>query len=90
MAMAIAIVHTTQEGTMSTIRVNVPRLLRDRGVKPFDLVRFAGIAPGTAYRLADEEKAAQIKGITFDVLSDLCQFLDVSVSDILEYEPDNK
>ncbi len=75
---------------MSTIRINVPQLIQERGIIPFDLVRNAGIAPGTAYRLADANRHDEIKSITFDVLEALCRYLNVTVSDILEYEPEDE
>lgn len=69
-----------------TIRIKVPRLLKERGIIPFDLVRQAGIAPGTAYKLADEKQCAEMSGITFDVLIRLCTFFGVGVSEIMEFQ----
>ena len=68
------------------IIIRVPRLLKERNAKPFDLVRQAGIAPGTAYKLSDEKSCSELSGITFDVLVRLCTFFDVDASEILEYQ----
>ena len=70
------------------IRILVPKLLKERGIQTFDLVRYAGIAPGTAYRLADEKICEGITAMSFDVLSGLCKFFGVGVEEILEFTPE--
>lgn len=61
------------------MKIMVPELLAEREWKPFDLVRKAGIAQGTAYRLANGEAEA----ITMDVLDRLCDVFGVEVGDII-------
>jgi DNA-binding Xre family transcriptional regulator len=64
------------------IKVKVPELMKERGVNATDLMRKANIAYATAYRLSKGEGTA----ISFDVLSALCDFFEVPVEEILEYE----
>ena len=71
-----------------TVRILVPQLLRERNIQTFDLVRQAGIAPGTAYRLADEVQCKKITAMSFDVLVALCKYFNVGVNEILEVKTD--
>ena len=64
------------------IKVKVPELLKERGLNATDLMRKANIAYATAYRLSKGQGTA----ISFDVLSSLCDFFEVPVEEILEYE----
>ena len=64
------------------IKVKVPELMKERGLNATDLMRKANIAYATAYRLSKGEGTA----ISFDVLSSLCDFFEVPVEEILEYE----
>ena len=64
------------------IKVKVPELLKERGLNATDLMRKANIAYATAYRLSKGQGTA----ISFDVLSSLCDFFEVPVEKILEYE----
>lgn len=68
------------------IEIKIPQIINERNLTPFDLVRNAGIAPGTAYKLSDERRVALMEGITFDVLVKLCEYLEVEVGDLLEYQ----
>ena len=65
------------------IKVKVPELLKERGLNATDLMRKANIAYATAYRLSKGEGTA----ISFDVLGALCEFFEVPVEEILEYQP---
>ena len=67
------------------IKVKVPELLKERGLNATDLMRKANIAYATAYRLSKGQGTA----ISFDVLDALCDFFEVPVEDILEYQPNN-
>ena len=64
------------------IRIRVPELLEERGWTPMELVRRAGLAMGTAYRLANGEA----KGVTFDVLEKLCATFGVDVGELFEIQ----
>jgi DNA-binding Xre family transcriptional regulator len=64
------------------IKVKVPQLLKERDLNATDLMRKANIAYATAYRLSKGQGTA----ISFDVLSSLCDFFEVPVEEILEYE----
>jgi DNA-binding Xre family transcriptional regulator len=66
------------------IKVNVPELLKERGLNATDLMRKANIAYATAYRLSKGQGTA----ISFDVLEALCEFFEVPVEKILEYQPE--
>jgi len=75
------------EMTQGTRVINrVPDLLVEAGAGPMDLVRKAGLAQGTAYRLADRKQ--EVEAVTFDVLGRLAKFFserlgrEVSTSDI--------
>jgi DNA-binding Xre family transcriptional regulator len=72
------------------IKIRVPGLLRERNITPYRLMKDCKIAPGTAYRLANEEKNDEITGMSFDMLASLCQFFGVGVGEILEFTPDDK
>ena len=65
------------------IKVKVPELLKERGLNATDLMRKANIAYATAYRLSKGQGTA----ISFDVLDVLCEFFEVQVEEILEYQP---
>ena len=64
------------------IKVKVPELMKERGVNATDLMRKANIAYATAYRLSKGQGTA----ISFDVLDALCDFFEVPVEKILEYQ----
>ena len=64
------------------IKVKVSELLKERGLNATDLMRKANIAYATAYRLSKGQGTA----ISFDVLNSLCDFFEVPVENILEYE----
>lgn len=76
--------------TGTAVRNRVPDLLEEAGAGPMDLVREAGLAQGTAYRLADRE--AEVEAITFDVLARLAKFFSdrvgrrITTSDIFPIE----
>ena len=66
----------------SVIKVKVSELLKERGLNATDLMRKANIAYATAYRLSKGQGTA----ISFDVLDALCDFFEVPVEKILEYQ----
>ena len=66
------------------IKVKVPELLEEHGINATDLSRKTNIAYATAFRLAKGKGAA----ISFDVLNALCEFFEVPVAEVLEYQPD--
>lgn len=78
--------------TGTAVRNRVPDLLDEVGAGPMDLVREAGLAQGTAYRLADPE--SEVEAITFDVLARLAKFFSdraerpISTSEIFPVEPE--
>jgi DNA-binding Xre family transcriptional regulator len=64
------------------IKVKVPELLEERGLNATDLMRKANIAYATAYRLSKGQGTA----ISFEVLDALCDFFEVPVEEVLEYQ----
>ena len=64
------------------IKVKVPELLKERGLNATDLMRKANIAYATAYRLSKGQGTA----ISFNVLDALCNFFELPVEKILEYQ----
>ena len=66
------------------IKVHLGRLLGERKMKMAELSRQTGITKKALSALYHEKN----KGIQFDTLENICQALDCSVSDILEYVPD--
>jgi DNA-binding Xre family transcriptional regulator len=71
------------------IKILVPELMKARNVPVWDLVREAGLAPGTAYKLASSDKAAQVTEISFYVLERLCKYFNVPLSEIIQYDPNS-
>ena len=71
---------------MNSIKVCVPELLEERGLTVQDLMYGARIASGTAYKLAVQEDADRMRGITFEVLHKLCKYFNVGVEQILKME----
>ncbi|MDE1943520.1 MAG: helix-turn-helix transcriptional regulator [Betaproteobacteria bacterium] len=66
------------------IRCNLSRLMGERKIKIADLSRDTGINRGTATRLYYETA----ERIEMNVISALCEYFNCSVSDLLEYVPD--
>ncbi len=68
------------------IKVKVLNLMNAKGWTITDLMRNAKIAYTTAHHLVKGSPT----GISFEVLSSLCEVFDVEIKDILEYVPDKK
>lgn len=66
------------------IKLRLSEIMDARKIKPFDLVRKAGIAQGTAYSVYKGE----ISRIDFGTLNSLCEYLRVPVGELLVHEPD--
>jgi putative transcriptional regulator len=68
------------------MRIHLGKLLGERKMKVSELSRATGITP---HPLADiyHEKVTQIR---LDTLEKLCEILDCSVGELIEYVPDKK
>ena len=64
------------------VRLRVAELLRERGLKPYDLITKAGFSPHASYRLARED--GQFARISADTIDRLCNFFGVSAGDLFE------
>lgn len=82
--------HETEDTMSAKIRVMVPQLMQERGIRPMDLIYGARIAPGTAYTLSDVEKSQKMTAISFDVLTRLCLFFKVTPNEILKFDEENQ
>ncbi len=65
------------------IKVKVPELLKKHEMNATDLMRQANISYATAHKLSK----GRGKGMSFQVLSSLCELFDVPVEEILEFLP---
>ena len=66
------------------IRCHLSRLMGERKIKIADLSRETGINRGTATRLYYETA----ERVEMNVISSLCNYFNCTVSDLLEYVPD--
>lgn len=66
------------------IRCHLGRLLGERKLKISDVVRDTDINRGTLTRLYQETA----ERIDLDAVNQLCGYLNVTVQDLLEYQPD--
>jgi putative transcriptional regulator len=66
-----------------TIRVRLNVMLAERNVKSKDLAEFVGITEANLSLL----KQGKVKGVRFDTLDRICQFLDCQPGDLLRHEP---
>ena len=64
------------------IRCHLSRLLGERKLKISDVARDTGINRGTLTRLYHETA----ERIELDAINRLCQYLNVAVADLLEYQ----
>lgn len=64
-----------------TIVVNLDVMLAKRKIKSKDLAEAVGISVQNISLL----KSGKVKGIRFNTLDAICNYLDCEVSDILEY-----
>lgn len=65
-----------------TVRLDV--MLARRKVRSKDLAAFVGITEPNLSLL----KSGRVKGVRFETLEKICQYLDCQPGDLLEYEPD--
>ena len=65
------------------IKVKVPELLKKHEMNATDLMRQANISYAPAHKLSK----GRGKGMSFQVLSSLCELFDVPVEEILEFLP---
>ncbi|WP_454813629.1 helix-turn-helix domain-containing protein [Labrys neptuniae] len=66
------------------IRVRLNVMLAERNVKSKDLAEHIGITEANLSLL----KQGKVKGIRFDTLEKICEYLDCQPGDILRFEPD--
>lgn len=71
-----------EELAMGNVISHVPKLLKERGWGPMDLVRKAEIGVRTAYRLADGDV-----DFTIQTLAKLCELFELPVEDIIVFSP---
>ncbi len=74
----------TLKGCDNMIRIHLSRLLGDRRMKQKELADRTGIRPTTINEMYHE----LIERVNLDHLDRICEVLECSVSDILEYVPD--
>lgn len=67
------------------IRVTLNVVLARRNVKSKDLAAHVGITEANLSLL----KQGHVKGIRFDTLERICEFLDCQPADLLHHEPTN-
>ncbi len=68
-----------------TIEVTLDVMLAVRKVKSKDLAAHVGITDANLSLL----KSGKVKGIRFETLSKICEYLDCSPGDLLRYVPGN-
>ena len=66
------------------IIVKLDLVLADRKVKSKDLAEFIGITEANLSLL----KQGKVKGVRFETLQRICEFLDCQPADLLVYKPD--
>ena len=66
------------------IRIKLDELLLRRKARSKDLAEFVGITEQNISLI----KTGQVKGIRFNTLAKLCEFLECQPGDLLEYTPD--
>lgn len=64
------------------IRVRLAVLLAERGVKSKDLAEHVGITEANLSLL----KQGKVKGVRFETLERICQYLDCQPGDLLHYD----
>jgi len=70
--------------TKKKIVVNIPNIMRERGLTWEDLAYHANLSQPTARSWSNPEKVKNIKGITFDTLLAIAEYLGVGIDDIIE------
>jgi putative transcriptional regulator len=67
------------------IVVSLGVVLAQRNVRSKELAEFVGITEANLSLL----KQGKVKGVRFETLARICEFLDCQPGDILRYEPEN-
>ena len=67
-----------------SIRVRLNVMLAERNVKSKDLAEHIGITEANLSLL----KQGKVKGVRFDTLARICEYLDCQPGDLLRYERD--
>lgn len=65
------------------IKVRLAVMLAERSVKSKDLAEYVGITEANLSLL----KQGKVKGIRFETLERICQYLECQPADLLRYEP---
>lgn len=65
------------------IKVRLAVMLAERNVKSKDLAEHVGITEANLSLL----KQGKVKGIRFETLERICEYLDCQPADLLRYEP---
>lgn len=68
------------------VKFHLSRIMGEKRLKIADLSRMTGLHRNGLTKLYNGDT----DGIKFDTLDRLCKALDCTVSDLLEYVPDNK
>ena len=67
-----------------SIIINLDAMLVKRKVRSKELAKFVGISEQNISLL----KTGQVRGIRFNTLEKICEFLDCQPGDLLEFSPD--
>ena len=68
------------------IKINLPVLLAERGIKVADVDRQIDISRSTLYRMSNND----VIKVDLDALDKLCKLLDCNPGDIILYEDDDQ
>lgn len=71
-------------GNICMIKLNLPVLFAQRGIRVADADRLSKLGRSTLYRMYNNE----VTRIDFDSLNELCKLLDCTPGDIILYEED--
>lgn len=69
---------------MGNIIVTLDVMLARRKVRSKELAAYVGITEANISQL----KSGKVKGVRFETLAAICDYLDCKPADILDYEPD--
>lgn len=69
------------------VRLRVAELLRERGLKPYNLFNDAGFSTVTSYKLAGE--TGHFTQITAETIDRLCAYFGVTPCELFAYTPAN-
>ena len=67
-----------------SIIINLDAMLVKRKVRSKELAKFVGLSEQNISLL----KTGQVRGIRFNTLEKICEFLDCQPGDLLEFSPD--